>query len=234
MEFLSLEFFTALLLIVGIDLVLAGDNAIVIGLAARKLPKHQQKQAIIWGTVGAVAIRIVAAMLLVTLLKIPGLHLVGGLLLVWIAYKLLTDNNDHDNVQASQTLFGAVRTIIIADALMGLDNVLAISGAAHDSYLLVGLGLLISVPIVMWGSTLFIKLIEKFPWIIYAGGAILAYTAAHMITAEPFLENIFSSALANWGFIILVILAVLAAGLFRNRNSKVAQPVEEKEKKIQG
>ncbi|GGH85624.1 YjbE family integral membrane protein [Pullulanibacillus pueri] len=217
MDIFSLEFVTSLLLIVGIDLVLAGDNAIVIGLAARKLPKQQQKKAVIWGTVGAVVIRMVAAMILVTLLKIPGLHLVGGLLLIWIAYKLITDNQQHDeNVEASPSLWGAVRTIVIADALMGLDNVLAISGAAHDSYLLVGLGLLISVPIVMWGSTLFIKLIEKFPWVIYVGGAILAYTAGHMVTGEKFLDDVFSSEILSWGFMLLVILIVLAAGFYRN------------------
>lgn len=144
-----MEFLTALLSIVIIDLVLAGDNAIVIGLAARNLPKHQQKKAVIWGTVGAVVIRALATLFVVWLLKVPGLLLIGGILLVWIAYKLLVEEKGHD-VEAGGSLWEAIRTIIIADALMGLDNVLAVAGAAHDSFLLVILGLMISVPIMVW------------------------------------------------------------------------------------
>ncbi|GGE28965.1 membrane protein [Pullulanibacillus camelliae] len=222
MDIISWEFISSLLLIVGIDLVLAGDNAIVIGMAARKLPSRQQKKAILWGTVGAVGIRIIMALLLVTLLKLPALHLIGGLLLIWIAYKLVTDTQEHETVQSSSTLWGSVRTIIIADALMGLDNVLAISGAAHDSYLLVGLGLVISVPIVMWGSTLFIKLIERFPWVIYFGGAILAYTAAHMIVAEPMIAGIFAFAVVKWGVTVIVIIGVLVCGYLHNQEHKQA------------
>ncbi|HEX6922673.1 MAG TPA: YjbE family putative metal transport protein, partial [Bacillales bacterium] len=121
-----MEVLTALLLIIGIDLILAGDNAIVIGLAARRLPQHQRKKAVIWGTIGAIAIRLAATLVVVWLLKVPGLNLVGGLLLVWIAYKLLVDEKNHDDIKAEQTLGGAIRTIVVADALMGLDNVLAV------------------------------------------------------------------------------------------------------------
>ncbi|MDC3413275.1 TerC family protein [Aquibacillus sp. 3ASR75-11] len=216
MELFSLEFYISLAQIVFIDLVLAGDNAIVIGLAARKLPQKQQKKAILFGTLGAITIRIVAAIALISLLKVPGLRLMGGILLIWIAYKLLTDTDDHDNVQAGHSLIGAVWTIIVADALMGIDNVLAISGAAKESYLLVSLGLLISVPIIMWGSTLFIKLIESFPSIIYIGGAVLAYTSATMIIGEPLLQNVFSTPMLKWGFILAVIIGVLVAGKFTN------------------
>src|SRR5690606_20449728 len=158
MEFLSAEFFSALLIIIAIDLVLAGDNAIVIGLAARNLPKEQQKKAIIWGTVGAVVIRAAATLAVVWLLEIPGLLLVGGLFLLWIAFKLLVEDKDHDNVKAGASLGAAIRTIIIADAVMGIDNVLAVAGAAHGSYGLVIAGLIISVPIMVWGSTYVLRI----------------------------------------------------------------------------
>lgn len=217
MEILSLAFLSSLATIVFIDLILAGDNAIVIGLAARNLPHHQQKSAVIWGTVGAVGIRAAATILVVYLLDIPWLLMVGGILLLWIAYKLLVDENSHDNIKPGQTLWASIRTIIIADAAMGLDNVIAVAGAAHGNYLLVILGLIISIPIVVWGSTLFIKVINRFPWIVYLGSGVLAYTAAKMITHEPKIEHFFqSSPLFKWSFMVLVIILVIVAGLWKN------------------
>ena len=159
------QFISALLAIIVIDLVLAGDNAIVIALAARALPPHLQKRAIIWGAVGAIAVRSMMTVIVVWLLKIPGLMLAGGAMLVWIAYHLLLPDeheSGHDG-PAATTFWGAMRTIVIADALMGLDNVLAVAGAAHGSYLLVVTGLVISVPIVVWGSTLVLKIVERYP-----------------------------------------------------------------------
>ncbi len=213
MEILSMEFLWALLAIIAIDLVLAGDNAIVIGLAARNLPKEQQKKVIFWGTFGAIAIRSIMTLGVVWLLKIPGLLLVGGILLVWIAYKLLVDDSAHDNVTAADSLWAAVRTIVIADTVMGVDNVIAVAGAAHGSFLLVVLGLIISVPIVVWGSTLFITLTDKYPWIVDAGAAILAFTAAKMIVSEPFIKGFFeANPFVKWSFEIVIILGVLLAG----------------------
>lgn len=210
MELFSPEFFSALLSIVLIDLVLAGDNAIVIGMASRNLPKEQQRKAIMWGTVGAIGVRILATLLVVYLLKIPGLLLIGGLLLIWIAYKLLVEEKDHDNIKAGQSLGAAIRTIVIADTVMGLDNVLAIAGASHGSPLLVALGLIISVPIVVWGSTIILKWIERFPWIIYLGAAVLAYTAGGMIVDEPILDRFFvDNPVLEWGVIIAIVVAVL-------------------------
>ncbi|WP_199426301.1 TerC family protein [Thermaerobacillus caldiproteolyticus] len=214
MELFSMEFLSALLSIVIIDLVLAGDNAIVIGLAARNLPKHQQKQAIIWGTVGAIVIRALATLAVVWLLKIPGLLLVGGMLLVWIAYKLLVEEKGHD-VEAGNSMWEAIRTIIIADALMGLDNVLAVAGAAHNTPLLVILGLLISVPIVVWGSTLILKWIERFPIIVTIGAGVLAWTASKMIVDEPFLEGYFANPIVKYGFELLVVAGVIIAGTMK-------------------
>ena len=144
MEFMSAPWWSALLAIILIDLVLAGDNAIVIALAARNLPPHLQKKAILWGTVGAIAVRSLMTLGVVWLLKVPGLMLVGGLGLLWIAYKLLVDTGDQeDHGPAATTFAGAMKTIIVADALMGVDNVLGVAGAAHGSFDLVVLGLLI-------------------------------------------------------------------------------------------
>lgn len=217
MELFSPAFWSALFSLVIIDLVLAGDNAIVIGLAARRLPKAQQKKAIIWGTFGAIIIRATATIFVVWLLKIPGLHFVGGVLLVWIAYKLLTDESEHD-LKAGTTFWGAIKTIIIADAMMGLDNVLAVAGAANGHPLLVIIGLLISVPIVVWGSTIILKWMERYPIIITFGAGVLAFTAAKMITEEDFLAGVFGdNPVIKWSFIAIVIISVIFAGKFKQK-----------------
>ncbi|MBL8300571.1 MAG: TerC family protein [Rhodanobacteraceae bacterium] len=191
MEFLSPDFFTALLAIVLIDLVLAGDNAIVIALAARNLPKDLQKKAIFWGTFGAIGVRTLMTLVVVWLLSFPGLMLAGGLLLIPIALKLLSEDEkgeEHELNRASD-FWGAMRTIIIADALMGLDNVLGVAGAAHGNFVLVVVGLLISIPIVVWGSTLILKLVERFPIVIYIGAGALLWTAGKMIMHEKFIAQ---------------------------------------------
>jgi YjbE family integral membrane protein len=207
----TIEFWSALLSIVIIDLVLAGDNAIVIGMTARNLPKDIQKKVIYWGTTGAIVMRIIATLIVVYLLKIPGLLLAGGVLLVWISFKLLIEEKKHD-VEAAPNFWAAVRTIVIADTVMGLDNVMAIGGAAHGNFMLVIIGLLISVPIVVWGSTLIIKLIAKYPVILYIGSGVLAYTAAKMIVDEKLLASIFAAPVAKYGFIIAIIVLVLVSG----------------------
>ncbi|MFK7694957.1 TerC family protein [Paenibacillus sp. HJGM_3] len=218
MEWLTLDMLSALAIIVLIDLLLAGDNAIVIGMAARNLPKQQQKQAIIWGTVGAVVIRAVATLAVVWLLAIPGLLLGGGLFLLWIAYKLLVSEKDHGNVKAGASLGAAIRTIVIADAVMGIDNVLAVAGAAHGSYGLVIAGLIISVPIMVWGSTFVLKIMARFPSAIYIGGAVLALTAGKMIVDEPFIHDwIGSSGALKWTIIVVLIGVVLVAGWLKSR-----------------
>ena len=219
MELFSTPWWSALLAIVLIDLVLAGDNAIVIALAARNLPQHLQKKAIVWGTVGAIAVRSLMTVGVVWLLKIPGLMLVGGLGLLWIAYKLLADQDGegHDG-PAATTFWGAMKTIVVADALMGIDNVLGVAGAAHGSFDLVVLGLLISVPIVVFGSSVVLKLVERFPFIIQAGAAVLAFTAAKMIVGEPLLDSVFDpSAMARWATYAAAIVGVLGAGWYSAR-----------------
>ena len=190
MEMFSAHWFSALLSIVLIDLVLAGDNAIVIALAARNLPNHLKRKAILWGTVGAIGVRALMTVGVVWLLKIPGLLAVGGLALLWIAWQLLADSDEkeHDANLAS-TFMGAMKTIIVADALMGVDNVLGVAGASHGAMDLVVIGLLISVPIVVYGSTVVLRLVERFPVIIKIGAAVLAFTAIKMVLSEPLLAH---------------------------------------------
>ncbi len=227
LDFLTGEFISGLLAIIMIDLVLAGDNAILIGLAARKLPKEQQKKVIIWGAVGAIVIRIIATLLVVWLLEVPGLHLIGGLLLVWIAYKLLIDEDEHD-VKPADSMWAAIKTIIIADALMGLDNVLAVAGASHGNFTLVVIGLLVSIPVVMYGSTLILKLIERFPFIIIIGAGILGWTAAKMIVAEPFMHDYFANPFIKYGFEAIVVIGILVAGISRQKNIEKEKANREK------
>ena len=219
MEFLSAPWWSALLAIILIDLVLAGDNAIVIALAARSLPSHLQRKAIVWGTVGAIVVRSVMTIGVVWLLKIPGLMLVGGLGLVWIAYKLLVDQSgEEEHGVGAQTFWGAMKTIVVADALMGVDNVLGVAGAAQGSFDLVVLGLLISVPIVVFGSSIVLKLVQRFPIIIQIGAAVLAFTAAKMVVHEPLLDSIFDESTgARWAAYALTVVAVLAAGWWTTR-----------------
>ncbi len=220
MDVFSMQFLWALGAIILIDLVLAGDNAIVIALAARNLPKHLQKKAIMWGTVGAIVVRSAMTVVVVWLLKIPGLLLVGGALLLWIAVKLLkpVDHGDEGGHTGSNTFWGAMKTIVIADAVMGLDNVLAVAGAAHGSFLLVVLGLLISIPIVVWGSTLILKWVEKYPAIIYIGAAVLALTAAKMMFSEPLVKPYVEPYMGfAWFYYALIVGAVLAIGYSFNR-----------------
>ena len=214
MELFSSAWFSALLAIVLIDLVLAGDNAIVIALAARNLPKQLQRRAIVWGTVGAIVVRCAMTIGVVWLLRIPGLMLVGGLGLLWIAYRLLLPSSESDpHGPATSTFLGAMKTIVVADALMGIDNVLGVAGAAHGNIGLVVIGLLISVPIVVWGSTLVLRWVERFPIITYAGAGVLAYTAAHMIVAEPLLDAVFDpNVAARVATYVVLIVAVLGAG----------------------
>lgn len=223
MELFSTPWWSALLAIILIDLVLAGDNAIVIALAARSLPPDLQKKAIVWGTVGAIAVRSVMTLGVVWLLQIPGLMLVGGLGLLWIAYKLLADtghNDDHGPVAA--TFWGAMKTIIVADALMGVDNVLGVAGAAHGAWDLVIIGLLVSVPIVVFGSSVVLKLVERFPVIIQLGAAVLAFTAAKMVIGEPWLDGVFdapANAWLHWLVYAVSVVGVLGLGTWASRRT---------------
>jgi YjbE family integral membrane protein len=223
MELFSVPWWSALLAIILIDLVLAGDNAIVIALAARNLPPEHQNKAIVWGTVGAIVVRSAMTVGVVWLLKIPGLMLVGGLGLLWIAYKLISDTSEDEHEGGGATTFwGAMKTIVVADALMGVDNVLGVAGAANGSFDLVVIGLLISIPIVVLGSKLVLRLVEKWPLIIHLGAAVLAFTAAQMIINEKLLDPVFDGGetinhLARGATYVLAIAGVLGTGWLATR-----------------
>jgi YjbE family integral membrane protein len=226
MELFSMPWWSALLAIILIDLVLAGDNAIVIALAARNLPPEHQNKAIMWGTVGAIVIRSAMTVGVVWLLKIPGLMLVGGLGLLWIAYKLITDTSEDEHEGSGATTFwGAMKTIVVADALMGVDNVLGVAGAANGDFTLVVIGLLISIPIVVLGSKLVLRLVEKWPVIIHLGAAVLAFTAAQMIINEKLLDPIFDGGetinlLARGATYVVAVAGVLGLGWWATRRQE--------------
>jgi YjbE family integral membrane protein len=185
MEVTSPQFWVALLQIIAIDILLGGDNAVVIALACRRLPPRLRNQGIFWGVFGAIALRVVLIFFAITLLKIAYLKIIGALLLLWIGVKLLLPEAEgaHE-IKASDHLLGAIRTIIVADAVMSLDNVIAIAGAAKDSMILIVLGLLISVPIIVWGSKIVLMLMERYPFIIAAGGALLGWIAGGMFASD--------------------------------------------------
>ena len=226
MELFSMPWWSALLAIILIDLVLAGDNAIVIALAARNLPPEHQNKAIMWGTVGAIVVRSAMTVGVVWLLKIPGLMLVGGLGLLWIAFKLISDTSEDEHEGSGATTFwGAMKTIVVADALMGVDNVLGVAGAANGDFTLVVIGLLISIPIVVLGSKLVLRLVEKWPVIIHLGAAVLAFTAAQMIINEKLLDPIFDGGetinlLARGATYVVAVAGVLGLGWWATRRQE--------------
>lgn len=216
---IEFEYLVSILMIIGIDIVLGGDNAIVIALASRNLPESKQNTAIFFGTLLAIICRILLTIIAVSLLKIPLLNLIGGLLLLWISYKLLVnEKNDHSKIKAGYSLWFAIRTIVFADIVMGFDNVIAIAGAANGNFTLVIIGLLISVPIIIWGSKIILYLMERWPVIIYIGASILAYTAGRMIIHENQLQFLFHHFPLFSFFIPLVaiIIVLLSAGM-KNR-----------------
>lgn len=178
--------------IIFIDIILGGDNAVVIALACRRLPEKKRNRAIIIGTGLAVLIRIGLTAMIASLLHVPYLLFIGGAFLIFIALKLMISRDEKINVQAGSSLFAAVRTIVFADIVMGLDNMLAVAGASKGHIELIAVGLLVSVPIIVWGSKIILVAMEHFPFLIYAGGGVLVYTASEMITSEPRLHHLFS------------------------------------------
>ena len=180
--------------IILIDILLGGDNAIVIALACRNLPDNLRLRGILWGTFGAIAIRIVLIAFAVTLLQMPFIKLVGGVLLFWIGTKLLSDDDGHGEISGSDKLLSAIKTIVVADLVMSLDNVIAIASAAEQAagehqLLLVIFGILVSIPIIVWGSTLVLRLMEKVPLIITLGAALLGYLAGGMIISDVAIKS---------------------------------------------
>lgn len=191
-EFLTAHFWVAVGQIIMIDILLGGDNAVVIALACRQLPPQLRTKGILWGTAGAIVLRVVLIAFALTLLQVPYLKLVGAALLVWIGVKLLApdDEDEHSNIQSSDKLWAAVKTVILADLVMSVDNVIAIAGAAtgaggQHQLPLVIFGLLVSIPIIVWGSQLVLKLMDRFPWVITLGGMLLGWIAGTMAVSDP-------------------------------------------------
>ncbi len=216
-----MQFFTALGTIILLDILLGGDNAVVIAMAANKLSPALRKKAILIGTAGAVIIRLIMTFIAVWLLTIPYLQVIGGLILLPIAVKLLVPEEHHDEVKASDNLMGAIKTIIIADAAMGIDNVLAIAGASHGSFLLVAIGFLVSIPIIVGGSTIIGRLMDRFPVILYAGAGLLGWTAGSMIGHDKILGPMIQASVGSWAPLaiqIFLAVGVIAVGLVMSRN----------------
>jgi YjbE family integral membrane protein len=192
MEFLATTaFWIGLLKIIGINIVLSGDNAVVIALAARSLPPQQQRQAVLWGSGAVVVMRVMLTVVAVYLLQLPWLQIVGGLLLLWIGVQLLTDDGEGEGDHKAQgSMFSAMRTILIADLIMSLDNVIAVAAAAEGNMTLLILGLAISIPLVIFGSTLLIKLMQRFPWIVVLGAALIGWVGGETIVKDNVLHHL--------------------------------------------
>lgn len=215
---MSIAILSKILSIIVLNLVLSGDNAVVIALATRKLPASSQHKAIVIGTAGAVVLRILLMLIAIELLTVPYVKIIGAILLFYIAYDLLKTNGEETEVKSETTLLSAICTIIIADLVMSLDNVLAIAGVADGHFMLAGLGLIISIPIVIFGSQVILKLMGRFPWLIWVGALLIAYTAGTMLVEDHFIHHLLRG-LSN-GHIVSLASCVLLAGMYFLFNRK--------------
>lgn len=216
------QFLIGFINIIILDLVLSGDNAVVIGMAARALPERQRKKAIIFGTSAAIVLRVALTGIAAYLLNIPLLMSVGGLVLLWIAVKLVTEEDDETEVHVGRGLKEAIKTIIVADVVMSLDNVLAVAGASHGDFWLVLFGLMLSIPIIMWGSRIIAVMMNKLPWLVYVGSAILGYTAGQLIVEDPIIHQQFVESVSalTWALPLTLALLVVIAGDALKRAAK--------------
>lgn len=229
MELFSTAGLIAMLQIVLIDILLAGDNAIVIGMAAKNLPVHLQKKAILGGTIGAIILRLIMAFVFVEAINnIPALRLIGGIALLFIAHSLISDDDKEHKIEAKDALIPAITTIVVADGIMSIDNVLGVIGAANGHMGIAIAGILVTVPIIMFGSSLFIKIIERFPIILYIGGAILAYAGAGMFLEDDLVKEVLTPyhTFITIGFIALIFIRVFFSKWWQRRQR--IQAIEER------
>ena len=223
MEFGSPQFWVAALEIIVINILLSGDNAVVIALACRNLPKAQRKLGILWGVVGAVVLRIILTFFAVQLLLLPYVQLVGAVLLVWIGIKLVAeDEGDGPEIAASDRLISAIKTVIVADLVMSLDNVIGVAAAAKGSLLLLVFGLVISIPLVVLGAQLIMKLIERLPWLVIAGGGLLGYIAGEIAAADTAVKPWIDERAPSLHYIAPAagVLIVVAVGVWLMRKNR--------------
>ena len=228
-EFLTAHFWVAVGQIILIDILLGGDNAVVIALACRQLPENQRLKGILWGTAGAILLRVALIAFAITLLKVPFLKIAGAALLIWIGVKLITphDEDAHGNIQASDRLWSAVKTVIVADLVMSIDNVIAIAGAAQNAgeqhqMALVILGLVVSIPIIVWGSQIVLKLMDRFPVIILLGGMLLGWIAGGMFQTDPALKDIISQD-QTWHYALSAAGALLVLAIGQTLKTRSAK-----------
>ncbi|MED1797490.1 TerC family protein [Brevibacillus porteri] len=216
------EYLLSLLQIIMINLVLSGDNAVVIALACRNLNPKLQKKATFWGSFGAIGLRIILTFIAIWLLKIPFVQVVGGLLLIWIAVKLLKGEDEDSHIGGGASFVEALKTIIFADLIMSLDNVIAVAGAANGNPVLVIIGLAISIPLIIWGSQLLMKLMNRFPIIVLLGAALLGYTAGEMIVGDKAVGSFLDGVMPSLHMILPVALAllVIVIGNYLKRKEK--------------
>jgi YjbE family integral membrane protein len=214
---MDLSILTRLASIVLVDLVLSGDNALVIGMAARTLPAEQRKKAILWGTVAAIALRVAFTLAAAALLyNFPGIRLVGGMVLLWVAVQLLVDASDQESVRGGRSLAEAIRIVLVADAVMSLDNILAVAGASHGHLGLLVIGLLLSMPLLMGGATLVAAVLDRQPWITWLGSAAIGWIAGEMIVGDPLWGH--AATLWHWiGPAAATGLVLIAAAAWRAR-----------------
>ena len=221
------DFLFGLVSIIIIDLVVSGDNAMVIALASRRLPEDQRKKAIFWGTFGAVGLRIVLTIAAVYLLKIPFLQAMGGLFLIYVAVKLLIDNAEEEaNIREGATFGQAIRTIIIADLILSMDNIFAVAAAGQGHLLLVIVGLAVSIPIIIWGSGIILKLMTRFPILIYAGAGVLGWTAGSMLVGDKLLDRVLTAEFLDWFVPLLTTVIVVGYGKWHASRQKSQKAVQ--------
>jgi len=226
LQFGSPQFWVAALEIIVINILLSGDNAVVIALACRNLPKKQRKLGIFYGVIGAVVLRIVLTFFAVQLLLLPYLQLIGAALLVWIGIKLIDEDDGGDDpaVQASDRLLAAVKTVIVADLVMSLDNVIGVAAAAKGNVVLLVFGLVVSIPLVVIGSQLIMKLIERLPWLVVAGGGLLGYIAGEIATHDTAVKPWIDARIPELHWIVPVagVAVVVAGGMWLARQGRKA------------
>jgi YjbE family integral membrane protein len=213
-----MEFIQPILEILFINILLSGDNALVIAMASRNLPKDLQGKAIQWGTLGAIALRILFVFLMIHLLEMPFIQLIGGILLLIIAYKLMVDSHETDQIKSGNSLQEAISIIIFADVIMSLDNVLAIAAIADSNLLLIIAGIILSIPIILTASELILKLIQRFPIVVFVGAALLAWTGGEMIIKEEVVQEFFQSdSIPKLLFLISITVIMVIVGAIKRK-----------------
>ena len=225
-----MDFFLALVGIMMVNIVLSGDNAVVIAMASRCLPPKQQRLAILWGSAGAIGLRVILTIVAVVLLQIPYLQFFGGLLLVWIAAKLLLEDESCENVEASDNLWAAVKTIIIADIIMSLDNTLAIAAIAKGDYLLLFIGLALSIPLIIFGSQLLVVVMNRFPIIVYIGAGLIAWTAGEMMVRDQKIGHYIAAYVPEWLIPLAITVGVITLGVWQKKYKKRSEAGEDQHK----